>query len=201
MIRRIATSFGTVALSDEMEGRLASPFRERSHFVRRGDRAGLLALAEVEGKPAMKAALIAVRWDSGGLEVDIEASISGRLGLPRQLVCEVHRRDGEGGSAFPVVRRLEESPEYGKSAHYYGEFPERSISALIPGTYDVHLTSISGGERFSERLRCDPRLQFPPTRTGFRIYATKHGNVSVQKTELALRQALGRVVDTFRLRR
>jgi hypothetical protein len=36
---------------------------------------------------------------------------------------------------------------------------------------------------------------------GFRIYATKNGNVSVQKTELALRQALGRVVDTFRLRR
>ena len=194
-------SFAWQFLTDTMEDRLASPFRERSYFVRRGDKAGLLALAEVEGKPVMTAALTAVRWDGGGLEVEIEASIGGRLGLPRQLVCEVHRRDGEGGSAFPVVRRLAETPEYGQSARYVGEFPERSISALIPGTYDVHLTSMSGGERFSERLRCDERLQFPPTRTGFRIYATKHGNVSVQKTELTLRLALGRVVDTFRLRR
>ena len=194
-------SFAWQFISDAMEGRLASPFRERSYFVRRGDRAGLLALADVEGKPAMKAALMGVRWDGGGLDVDIEASIGGRLGLPRQLVCEVQRRDGDGGSAFPVVRRVEETPDYGQSARYYGEFPEKSISALIPGTYDVHLTSLAGGERFSERLRCDARLQFPPTRTGFRIYATKHGNVSVQKTELTLRLALGRVVDTFRLRR
>ena len=194
-------SFAWQFISDAMERRLASPFRERSYFVRRGDRTGLLALAGVEGKPAMKAALMGVRWDSGGLEVDNEASIAGRLGLPRQLVCEVQSRDGEGGSAFPVVRRVEEAPDYGQSARYVGEFPERSISALIPGTYDVYLASFSGGERFSERLRCGDRLPFPPARTGFRIYATKHGNVSVQKTELALRQALGRVVDTFRLRR
>ena len=194
-------SFAWQFISDEMEGRLASPFRERSYFVRRGDRAGLLALADVEAKPAMTAALIGVRWDGDGLEVEIDASIRGRLGLPRQLVCEVQRRDGEGGSAFPVVRRLAETPEYGQSTRYAGQFPERSIGALIPGTYDVHLTSLSGGERFSERLRCDQRLQFPSARTGFRIYATKHGNVSMQKTELTLRLALGRVVDTFRFRR
>jgi glycosyltransferase involved in cell wall biosynthesis len=188
-------------ISDAMEQRLASPFRERSYFVRRGDSAGLLALAEVEAKPAITASLNAVRWSDDDVEVEMEASIAGRLALPRQLVCEIRRRDGEGGSAFPVVRRAPDAPEYGQSAQYYGAFPFQSIDALLPGTYDVHLTSLSGTERFSARLRWDQRAALPPTRTGFRMYATKHGHVSVQKNEMPLRRALGRVMDTLRLRR
>lgn len=194
-------SFVWQFISDAMEGSLASPFRERSHFVRRGDRTGLLALAEAEDKPTMTATLRGLRWGSDGVEVEIVASIAGRLGLARQLVGEILKRDGDGGSAFPLVRRLEERPEYGQATEYHGVLPERSIGALIPGTYDVHLTSISGGERFSARLRWDPRVQVPSTRTGFRMYGTKRGQVSIQKSEMSLRQALGRVVDTFRFRR
>lgn len=194
-------SFAWQFVSDAMEASLASPFRERSHFVRRGDRAALLALAEVEGKPVMTATLKGLHWGSDGVEVEIAASIAGRLGLARQGVCEILRRDGEGGSAFPVVRRLEERPDYGQAAEYSGVLPERSMEALIAGTYDVVLTSVSGGERFSARLRWDERVQPPAARTGFRIYPTKRGQVSVQKSEMSLRQALGRVVDTFRFRR
>ena len=194
-------AFAWEFISDATDRRLASPFRERSHFVRRGDRAGLLAFGEVEANPAITASLNGVRWADDDVEVEMEASIAGRLGLPRQLVCEIRRRDGEGGSAFPVLRRAPEAPEDGQSAQYHGAFPARSINALLPGTYDAHLTSLSGGERFSARLRWDERVQVPSTRTGFRIYATKHGHVSMQKSELTLRRALGRVMDTFRLRR
>lgn len=194
-------AFAWQFISDTMERRLGSPFRERSYFVRRGDRAGLLALGKVEATPEITASLKGVDWANGGVEVAIEASIAGRLGLPRQLVCDILRRDGDGGSAFPVVRRQEEAPGYGQSALYDGVFPEKSIGALIPGTYDVHLTSMSGGERVSARLRWTDRLKVPATRAGFRIYGTTRGQASIQKSELSLRQALGRVVDTLRLRR
>ena len=194
-------AFAWQFISDTMEQRLGTPFRERSYFVRRGDRAGLLALGDVEATPVITASLQGVDWANGGLEVAIEASIAGRLGLPRQLVCDILRRDGDGGSAFPLVRRQEEAPGYGQSALYDGVFPERSIGALIPGTYDVYMSSMSGGERVSARLRWTDRLQAPATRTGFRIYGTKRGQASIQKSELSLRQALGRVVDTLRRRR
>ncbi len=194
-------TFAWQFISDTMERRLGSPFRERSYFVRRGDRPGLLALGAVEAKPVITASLRGVDWANGGVEVAIEASIAGRLGLPRQLVCDVLRRDGDGGSAFPVVRRREEAPGYGQSALYEGVLPEKSIGALIPGTYDVHLTSMSGDERISARLGWSDRLQVPATRTGFQIYGTRRGQVCIQKSELSLRQAFGRVVDTFRLRR
>ena len=194
-------TFAWQFISDATEQRLASPFRERSYFVRRGDSAGLLALGEAEAKPAITASLNGARWSNDDVEIEMEASIAGRLALPRQLVCEVRRRDGEGGSAFPVVRRAPDAPEYGQSAEYHGAFPFRSIDALLPGTYDVHVTSLSGTERFSARLRWDQRAPLPSTRTGFRLYATTHGHVSVQKSEMTLRRAFGRVMDTLRLRR
>jgi poly(ribitol-phosphate) beta-N-acetylglucosaminyltransferase len=194
-------SFTWQFISDAMEQWLDSPWRERAYFVRRGDREGLLALAKVEGSPVITAVVRGTRWTTDGIELLIDASIAGRLGLPRQVICEVLRRDGEGASAFPIVRRSEEIPGYGETSQYLGILPDRSISALLPGTYDVNVASIRPAERLSARLRWDERLQPPSTKTGFRIYPTKGGQVSIQKSELSLRQALGRVVDTFRSRR
>ena len=150
---------------------------QEGDFVRRGDREGLLALGKVEGNPVITAVVRGTRWTTDGIELVIDASIAGRLGLPRQMICEVLRRDGDGASAFPIVRRSDEIPSYGETSQYLGILPDRSISALLPGTYDVNVASVRPEERLSARLRWDERLQPPATRTGFRLYQIGRAHV------------------------
>ena len=110
-------------ISEGMERRLESPFRERSDFIRRGDRAGLLESSRHEADPVVNATLTRAEWAGDGLEVAVNATVSGRLGLPRQLICQLVRRDGEGGSAFPITGRTREAPDSGQPAQDQGCFP------------------------------------------------------------------------------
>lgn len=194
-------------VSEAMERRLDSPFRERAYFVRRGDKAGLLGLGEVQTQPVMNATLARAAWSDEGLEVVVHAAIEGRLVLPRQIICEVRPRDGEGLSAFPLVRREAGAPEYGESSEYVGVFSGPSIEALIPGMYDLHAIAASGQERFSTRLRWEEHVSTPPKRSGLRIYGSKGGNVGVEKGAATLtrvvrvRNVLSRVARMLGLRR
>lgn len=203
-------SFAEEFVSEETERTLESPFRERAYFVRRGDKAGLLASTRHEHDPIVRATISDARCNKAGLELVIEAAIDGRISLPRQLICEVRRRDGEGGSAFPLVRRDPEPPPYGQTARYDGVFPMPSIRALLPGTYDVHVVSLSGKERLSCRPRWREGVRVP-THRGMTIHPTKSGNVTVKKTEagrtlvapagMTLRAAVSRFVRMIASRR
>ena len=187
-------------ISEAMERRLESPFRERSYFIRRGDRAGLLESSRHEANPIVNATVTRAEWVGDGLEVAINATVSGRLGLPRQLICQLVRRDGEGGSAFPITRRAEEALDYEQPALYEGVLPHCSIEALVAGAYDVYVVSLSGQERLSGRAFWSGGMKVLPERAGFRIHATKHGHVSVKRTleaNLDLRRVLGRVAGTL----
>ena len=187
-------------ITEPMERRLESPFRERSYFIRRGDRAGLLESSRHETAPIVSATVTRAGWASDGLEIAVNASVHGRLGLPRQLICQLLRRDGEGGSAFPITRPAEETPDYGQSAQYEGVLPHRSIEALIEGAYDVHVVSVSGQERLSGRACWGEGVAAPRQRAGLRIHPTRNGQVRVKKTvdtSLDLRGVLGRVAGTL----
>ena len=194
-------------VTETMERRLESPLRERSYFVRREDWLGMRAAGEQAADPRMDGTIAGARWSEGGVEILVNAAIQGRLQLPRQLICEVRGRDGDGASAFPLVREEAEAPPYGKAARYKGVFPPASIAALMDGMYDVHLVSISAGERFSSRLAWGQHAPEPSRRAGFRIYATKGGHAVVEKraqgapVDVALRKAFGRVATALRLRR
>lgn len=204
-------SFAEEFVSEEMERRLESPFRERAYFIRRGDKLGLLASTRHEDDPAVRATISAARSNRAGLELVVDAGIDGRISLPRQLICEIRRRDGDGGSAFPLVRRDPEPPPYSHSAKYDGVFPIHSIRALLPGTYDMHVVSLSGKERLSCRARWQEGVRVPASRGGMGIHPTKSGNVSLKKTErrtaletptgMKLRSAVSRFARTLVLRR
>ena len=187
-------------ISEDLERRLESPFRERSYFIRRGDRAGLLESSRHETAPVVTATVTRAGWAGGDLEVAVTTSVRGRLGLPRQLICQLLRRDGDGGSAFPITRQAEETRDAGQPARYEGVLPHRSIQALFAGTYDVHVVSVSGQERLSGRACWGEGVAVPRERAGLRIHATRNGQVSVKKTveaDLDLRAVLGRVAGTL----
>jgi glycosyltransferase involved in cell wall biosynthesis len=204
-------SFATEFVTEEMERRLESPFRERAHFIRLGDKASLLASSRREHDPVVSAMISDARWIKAGLELVVDAAIEGRITLPRQLICEIRRRDGEGGSAFPLVRRAPEPPPYGRTAQYDGVFSMHSTRALLPGTYDVHVVSLSGKERSSCRVQWRQGVRVPAYRGGMGIHPTKSGNVSLKKTErgtawdtpagMKLRAAVSRLARTVAGRR
>jgi len=180
--------------------RRRQPRPSGSYFIRRGDRAGLVESSRHETAPIVRATVTRAVWASDGLEIAVNASVHGRLGLPRQLICQLLRRDGEGGSAFPITRPAEETPDYGQSAHYEGVLPHRSIEALIEGAYDVHVVSVSGQERLSGRACWGEGVAAPRQRAGLRIHPTRNGQVRVKKsvdTSLDLRGVLGRVAGTL----
>jgi glycosyltransferase involved in cell wall biosynthesis len=174
-------SFVERFITPEMEQRLDSPYRERSHFVRRGDLAGLIASGQFENAPQITAIVSSVRWTGGGLEVGIEATIEGRLSLPLQLICELRAREDIGTSAFPVVQPPSASSAYGEVLRYNGILPVTTIDSLAEGTYDVHLISLHGRERLSARVNWGTGVPMPPARAGFRFYPTKRGHVGIKK--------------------
>jgi hypothetical protein len=187
-------------VTEPMERRLESPFRERSYFIRRGDRDGLLESSRHETAPVVSATVTLANWVGDGLEIAVKTSVRGRLGLPRQLICQLVRRDGDGASAFPITRQSQEAPAHGQPAQYYGVLPRPSMQALIEGTYDVHVVSVSGQERLSGRACWAEGVALPRERAGVRIHATRNGQVSVKKTAEAsrdLRGVLGRVAGTL----
>ena len=187
-------------ITEPMERRLDSPFRERSYFIRRGDRDGLLESSRHETAPVVSATITRAEWTSNGLEIAVKTSVRGRLGLPRQLICQLLHRDGDGGSAFPITRKAEEMLDHGQPAQYEGVFPHPSIEALIAGTYDVHVVSVSGQERLSGRASWGEGVAVPRERAGLRVHATRNGQMSVKKTaeaNLDLRGVLGRVAGTL----
>jgi len=187
-------------VSQNMERRLESPFRERSYFIRRGDRTGLLESNLHESAPLLSATVTRVGWAGDDLEVAVKTSVRGRLGLPRQLICQLLRRDGDGSSAFPITRRAQEAPDSGQPAEYEGVLPHRSIQALLAGKYDVYVVSVSGQERLSGRACWGEGVATPRERAGLRIHATRNGQVSVKKAieaNLDLRGVLGRVAGTL----
>lgn len=200
-------SFVERFVTEALERRLDSPFRERAYFVRRGDKAGLLGLSEVQKQPVVNAMLSHAAWSDEGLEVVVHAAIYGRLNLPRQIICEIRPRDGEGLSAFQLVRREADAPEHGESSEYVGVFSGSSIEALIPGMYDLYVMAASGQERFSTRLRWHERVNTPPEDRGLRIYGSKGGNVGIDKAAAVqarssrLRNALSRVATKLGWRR
>jgi glycosyltransferase involved in cell wall biosynthesis len=197
-------SFVERFISEAMERRLASPFRERSYFIRRGDRAGLLESSRHDAVPVVTAAITRAHWAGDGLEVAVTASVVGRVGLARQLICQLLRRDGDGASGFPISRSAADVPEYGCPAQYEGVLPYRSIQSLIEGAYDLHVVNVSGQERLSGRVRWGKDVAAPPERAGFRIHATKRGHVSIKKAHdanLDFRGALRRVGSRLGWRR
>ena len=196
-------------ISEEMERRLPSPWRERSYFVRQGDKAGLLACLAHEHEPLVKGELVSARWTADGIAIAAEVTVEGRLELPRQLYCELRRRDGEGASAFPLVRAAA-APSYGEAAVYEGVLPKSSIRALVAGAYDLYVVSMSARARVSCRVRWRDGLSAPAGASGFQIRGTKQGNVSVKKSDeragapLAfgvVRRAMDRVARMWRLLR
>ena len=187
-------------ITEPMERRLESPFHERSYFIRRGDRDGLLETIRHEAAPVVSATVTHAGWAGDGFEIAVKTSVRGRLRLPRQLICQLVRRDGDGGSAFPITREAEETPDPGQPVSYEGILPRPSIQALIPGTYDVHVVSVSGQERLSGRACWGEGVAVPRERAGLRVHATRNGQVSVKKTaeaNLDLRGVLGRVAGSL----
>jgi hypothetical protein len=130
----------------------------------------------------MQATLIGAEWTLDGLHVTFSAAIMGRLALSSQLICELRRRHGDGASAFPVVRQNRESPEYGSEARYGGVFPVCSIRALVSGTYDLFLVSISEEERLAAKIRWGEGVHVPSTGEDVAISSTRHGNVRIKRS-------------------
>ena len=187
-------AFAERFISADIEHRLASPSRERSYFVRRGDKAGLMAHLACEHEPMVKAELLSARWVTDGIAIAAEAAIEGRLELSRQLYCEIRRRDGDGASAFPLVRRAVAAPGYGEPAIYDGILPTSSIRTLLPGPYDLYLAAGSERDRLIARLRWKGAAAAPPARLGFEIYRTRQSNVGIRKSpEGVLRSLLRRM--------
>lgn len=170
-------------VTPSMELTLRSPYRERAHFVRRGDRAGLLALRSKEEVPLITAIVSGAAWHRQGLDVAMDVAVEGRMVLPRQLLCTLLRRDGEGVSGFSVVRAPADGAEYGRPVRYQGCLPRPSIEALLPGHYDVHVVSLSGAERLTTRVQWAASAPAVPERDGFGFYSSKGGHASVRKSD------------------
>lgn len=164
-----------------LEQRLQSLFRERAHLVRRGDREGLLELRAAEKAPAVAARVVSAAWGREGLRVGLEVSVSARLGTPRQITCSMVPRDGDGHSAFPMLREGS-ARGYGVAAAYVGWIPESTMDLLVPGTYDIRVVSETPAERLTARVLWPAALPPPAVRRGFAFFGTKGGNASVRKT-------------------
>lgn len=187
-------------ISEDMERQLDSPLRERSHFIRQGDRVGLLELNVHERAPVVSATVTRAAWTPEGLGVTIDAAVLGRMGFPRQLTCQLVRRDGDGASAFPLTRPSADQSAYGQPTRYEGVLPYASIRALVDGAYDAHLMSVSGAGQLSGQVSWAKGVEPPAPRAGFRILATGNGHVRIRKTpepRADLRRVLRRVADRF----
>ncbi len=185
-------------ITPDMESQLDSPFRERSYFVRQGDRAGLLELVRHEDAPVVSANITHAAWTAEGLDVTIEARVQGRLGLPRQMVGQLVRRDGDGASAFPLTRRPADRP--GQASAYQGVLPYTSVNALIEGAYDLFVTSVSGVDVLSGRVGWAKGTTPPDARAGLRLQAVGAGHVRIKKvpeTRTSLRGIVRRVAGNL----
>jgi len=169
-------------IPEELEHRLESPYRERAHFVRQGDRTGLLALRATETAPVISATVAAASWSPQGLDVAMDISVEGRMTLPRQLLCTLQPRGGDGLSGFPLVRATPDGVAYGLAARYEGGFPRALIDALLAGQYDVHVVSLSGAERLTGRVQWGASVPAIPARDGLAFYSTKGGHASIRKS-------------------
>jgi glycosyltransferase involved in cell wall biosynthesis len=169
-------------ITPSMEAKLASPYRERAYFVRRGDRAGLLALKASEQAPVITAVVNAAAWSRRGLDISMDVAVEGRLSLPRQLLCTLRPRGGEGVSGFPLVQASIEEASYGAAVRCDGCLPHSSIETLLPGHYDVHVVSESASERLVGRVRWSTSAPAVPERGRFVFYSTKGGHGSARKS-------------------
>jgi glycosyltransferase involved in cell wall biosynthesis len=168
-------------ISPDMDQRLESPDRERCHFIRLGDLDGLLAFGEFETAPRVTASVTKATWEGSDLRFTIGATIEGRLALPRQLIGQLHPREGDGVSAFPIVRVNTDPPPYGQTTVYTGAFPLASIRALSPGTYDLHLVSETVRERLTGRVRWQEGVVPPVERERLTVHGTRGGNATIRK--------------------
>ncbi|NOT25681.1 MAG: glycosyltransferase family 2 protein [Acidobacteria bacterium] len=187
-------------ITEGMEAQLDSPLRERSRFIRRGDRAGLVELIRHEDAPVLNTTVTRTAWTADGLEVALDASVMGRVGLPRQLVCQLVRRDGDGASAFPLTRNTAERPDHGQVARYEGILPYTSVHALVEGAYDLFVTSISGADRLSGRVGWAKGAIPPDERGGLRLQVVGSGHVRIRKTtesKASLRGVVRRVAGNL----
>jgi glycosyltransferase involved in cell wall biosynthesis len=187
-------------ITEEMEAELDSPLRERSYFIRRGDRVGLLDLNRHEADPVVTASVTRAAWTAEGLDVCIDASVLGRAALPRQVVCQLVRRDGDGASAFPMTRNTSEKPPYAQAGRYEGLLPYASIHTLVDGAYDLFVTSISGTDRLSGRVGWAKGVIPPDERAGVRLQAVGDGHVRIKKiaeSKPGLRGVVRRVAGNF----
>ena len=169
-------------ITDEIERALPPPFRERSHFVRRGDRTGLLTLRSVEAAPQLTASQTEAVWTGEGLRVSCEVAVVGRMALPRQILCVLTGSDDTGASGF-TLHRAGDEPHYGQSAPYSGVFAAPSVRELVPGAYDVRVVARVGGERLSARPTWAAGVAMPAARDGLAAYSTKSGGFAVKKRE------------------
>jgi glycosyltransferase involved in cell wall biosynthesis len=195
--------FAAEYITPAMERELASPLRERAYYLRRGDAAGLLSLSQHASAPVLAGALVRAGWNGDDLEVAIDVTVHGRIELPPQIVCELRHRDGDGASAFPLVRRESVRPE---GARYAGTLPAPSIAALLRGRYDAYIVSVSGRERLMGRVGWGAQAVEPQARAAFRVHPTKGGHVAIdaraerEGVDVRLRSAFGRVASTLRFR-
>jgi hypothetical protein len=121
-------------------------------------------------------------WTAEGLRVECDVAITGRMALPRQILCVLVGSEDIGASAF-ALRRDPEEPSYGAPARYAGVFATASIRDLVPGTYDVRVVARVRGDRVAARPAWAVDVPVPRPRDGFAPYATKSGGFAVKKRE------------------
>ena len=187
-------------VTEDMEAQLDTPLRERSRFIRGGDRTGLVELIRHENEPVVNATVARATWTAEGLDVALDASVIGRGGLPRQLVCQLVRRDGDGISAFPITRNTAEKPAQGQTGRYEGVLPYTSVHALVEGAYDLFVASVSGTDRVSGRVSWANGAVAPNERAGLRLQTVGAGHIRIKKStasKAGLRGIVRRVAGTL----
>ncbi len=162
-----------------IEERLPEPYRSRSALARKKDVAALLDLGRNEDSPQLTAAFWGGQHvENDGLEVLIEASVSGRFEMP-DLICEMRHRDGSGLVAISLERDRRIETVYSKPGLFRGVLSPEALKALRGGTHDFFLATYIDRKYVSVRIRNPEHSVLPVMDSTMHFYGTAQGNLSL----------------------
>lgn len=156
----------------EMGARLDFPFRQRSHLVRARDVRGLLRLADTEAallaRPQATAPDLGVRTLTFGLRFEPDSAFDAAVVLARSR--------GSGASGADVSVDIDPDGSMCQVV-----LPRADLEGLGPVLVDLYVRLRRDGLDGPLRRIRAPDLGLPIRRRGARLYATVHGNLSIDQ--------------------
>lgn len=157
-------------ISEDLEDQLATPFKQKTQFIRNRDMAGMLEYCKVEGslQPASRATGMA--WSNAGIAIEVSLE----HGDIEALELLIRSRDGGFEQSFPMLRVANEASSFHAEVPYLqlDEFP----SAIVDFFTEASNRGMTGK---LQRVTVGEQLDLPGQRDHRRPYATIHGSLSL----------------------